>query len=440
MNEMMEQLSPSTEEEQERMDTILLVDDEANILRALKRVLRREPYRLLTTTDPQEALDLVRKEAPAVVVSDQKMPRMSGSELLSQVKIVSPDTVRIMLTGYADMHSALAAINEGQVFRFISKPWNDDELREVLRQAAFQNYLVRENRRLMEVTKRQNQELKDLNANLEKKVLERTEQLHQKHQKLKALYRRLQINFRDTVRVFVELTEMYDPFLGGHSKRVATLSRGLAERLEIAGVELNLVEIAAYLHDIGLLGFPKEIYRRSYELLKPAQQALFRSHTEIGHALLQKIEFLRQVAVIVRSHHERFDGTGFPDGYSGADIPIGARIIHLASTFDHLLHRDGVPRDKAVSRIRRLSGVAFDPLVVNVFQDMQTGVTRVATEVAVDLADLKEGMQLARDVNTASGRMLMAKGAELTAAHIQRLQRFNDIDPIVDRIYVYQYV
>ncbi len=437
---MNKQLSEATNTKNEKMDTILLVDDEENILKALQRVLRREGYHILSTTDPTEALKIASKELPSVIVSDQKMPRMSGSELLSQVKDISPDTVRIMLTGYADMQSALSAINEGQVFRFISKPWNDDELREVLRQATFQNYLVRENKRLMEITKAQNAKLKDLNTTLEKKVLERTEQLHQKHQKLKALYRRLQINFRDTVRVFVELTEMYDPFLGGHSKRVASQARVLAERLEITGVELNLVEIAAYLHDIGLIGFPREIYRRPYELLKPAQQALFRSHTEIGHALLQKIEFLRQVAVIVRSHHERYDGKGFPDGLSGNDIPIGARIIHLVSAYDHYLHRDGLGREKSINRIKRMSGRALDPSIVNTFQDMQTGVSQVATEVAVELADLREGMKLARQVNTASGRMLMAKDSELTAAHIQRMQKFNDIDPIVDRIYVYQYV
>ncbi len=437
---MEKELTTATDTMKEKPDTILIVDDEENILKALRRLLRREPYRVISTTDPVEALDIARKEEPSVIISDQKMPRMNGAELLSQVKVASPDTVRIMLTGYADMQAALSAINEGQVFRFISKPWNDDELREVLRQANFQNYLVRENKRLMEVTKEQNAKLKDLNMTLEKKVLERTEQLHQKHQKLKAIYRRLQTNFRDTVRVFVELTEMYDPSLGGHSKRVASLSRMLAERLGISGVELNLVEIAAYLHDIGLIGFPREIYRQPYESLKPAQQTLFRSHTEIGYTLLQKIEFLRQVAIIVRSHHERYDGKGFPEFLSGQNIPVGARIIHLISTYDNYIHRDGLARGKALARITRMSGREFDPSIVKVFHETQTGISQVTTEVAVDLSELKEGMRLARQVNTASGRMLMAKDAELTAAHIQRMQKFNDIDPIIDRIYVYQVV
>ena len=290
----------------------------------------------------------------------------------------------------------------------------------------------------MAVTKEQNKQLQKLNTELEKKVLQRTEQLHKKHEQLKRLYKSLQINFRDTVRVFVELMEMYDPFLGGHAKRVAIMSRNLAERMSIKGVDLDLTEIAASLHDIGLIGMPKEIYREPYHKLTKPQQALFRSHPEIGYSLLYKIEFLRQAAVVVKSHHERFDGKGFPDGLPDLSIPEGARIIHAVSNFDMFVHRDGMDQDEAVSELKKQAGSVLDPTIVHAIEDTLHTIRPVQTEFGCTIKDLEPGMKLARDIKTISGRMLMTKGSTLTEAHIIRLKQFSKIDPIVDRIYVYK--
>ncbi|OCC16513.1 response regulator receiver protein [Dissulfuribacter thermophilus] len=421
----------------EHSDTILFVDDEENILKAIYRLLRKEGYEIVTTTDPFEALDIVREKHVSVIVSDQRMPTMAGTELLEKVKEISPDTVRIILTGYADMNAALDAINKGGVYRFINKPWNDEDFKATLRQAAFQHYLITENKRLMKVTQEQNKKLQELNSQLEKKVLERTEQLRKKHDQLKKLYHRLQINFRDTVRVFMELIELFDTFLGGHSKRVATLSRNLAERMNISGVDLDLIEIAGALHDIGLIGMPKEIFRSSYEKLSSAQKALFRAHPEIGYSLLYKIEFLRQVAVVVRSHHERFDGKGFPDKLPNVSIPIGARIVSVVSAYDMYKYRDKFDKDKALKFLRKDAGTFFDPTVVKAFEDTLHTISPLKGEMALSLDELKEGMRLAREIKTASGRVLMAKDSVLTQGHIVRLKKFHLVDPIVDRIYVY---
>lgn len=346
---------------------------------------------------------------------------MTGTELLEKVKEISPDTVRIILTGYADMNAALDTINKGGVYRFINKPWNDEDFKATLRQATFQHYLITENKRLMKVTQEQNKKLQELNSQLERKVLERTEQLRKKHDQLKKLYHRLQINFRDTVRVFMELIELFDTFLGGHSKRVATLSRNLAERMNISGVDLDLIEIAGALHDIGLIGMPKEIFRTSYEKLSSAQKALFRAHPEIGYSLLYKIEFLRQAAVVVRSHHERFDGKGFPDKLPNISIPIGARIVSVVSAYDMYIYRDKIDKDKALKFLRKGAGTFFDPTVVKAFEVTLHTISPLKGEMALSLDELKEGMRLAREIKTASGRVLMAKDSVLTQGHIVRL-------------------
>ena len=157
--------------------TVLFVDDEVNILKALQRLLRNEPMNVLTASRPSEAIALVERESPQVVVSDQRMPEMSGVDMLSTIRERSPDIVRMMLTGYTEMTIAVEAINRGEIFRLITKPWNDDELKATLRQAFDHHDLKREIKRLNQVTREQNFKLQDMNRNLENKVRERTRQL-----------------------------------------------------------------------------------------------------------------------------------------------------------------------------------------------------------------------------------------------------------------------
>ncbi|MGB9712461.1 MAG: HD domain-containing phosphohydrolase [Dissulfurimicrobium hydrothermale] len=433
----METPEPSTQTGQSKKDAVLFVDDEENILKAVHRLLRNENYRLLFTTDPEKAIEILQTEDVAVIVSDQKMPGMTGTELLAKAKTIDPDIIRIILTGYADIKAAVEAINKGEVFRFISKPWDDEELKTIIRQAIFHHFLIVENKRLLRVTQEQNQRLEELNADLEKRVDERTSQLLEKHQELARLYQKLQSNFKDTVRVFIDLIELYDPFLGGHSKRVGMLAKELAEKMNIMGADLDLIEMAASLHDIGLMGVPKEFWHWKPSGFSPAQEAVFKTHPEIGYRLLYKIEFLRQAAVIVMCHHERFDGMGFPSGLPSVSIPLGARIINVVSTYDNYLHQQDLDKENALKRLRKLAGSALDPEIVRVFEDIIKSIPPVRGEKQINIDDLKAGMQLSSDIVTASGRMLMAKDSVLTNTHIIRLKNIHEMDPIIDKIYIY---
>ena len=156
---------------------VLLVDDEENVLRALKRLLRKEPYELVTALSGEEALEKLAQEPVHLVISDQRMPGMSGTELLGQVKERSPDTVRVILSGYADMSVVVDSINQGEVYRLLAKPWNDDELKTVIRQCLEQYDMRAQNRELLEKTRAQNEELQRLNERLEEMVAERTQTL-----------------------------------------------------------------------------------------------------------------------------------------------------------------------------------------------------------------------------------------------------------------------
>ena len=157
---------------------VLLVDDEAQILSALKRLLRKEPYRLFTATSGEEGLEILAHNPIQMVISDQRMPQMSGTEFLQKAKELCPDTIRVMLSGYAEPEAILGSINQGEVFRFLAKPWNDDDLKTTVRQCLDHYAIVQENRRLTEQSARQVEQLERLNGLLTSSVEERTRSLH----------------------------------------------------------------------------------------------------------------------------------------------------------------------------------------------------------------------------------------------------------------------
>jgi DNA-binding NtrC family response regulator len=152
-----------------------VVDDEENVLRSVERLFRREPYRLLTAASAEEALAAVEREPVHLVMADQRMPGMTGIQLIERIREQHPEVMRIVFTGYIDMNTAIDAINKGQVFRFVTKPWRDDDLKNVVRQALIQYELVAENHKLMDLIERQNLRLRQLNQQLEKQVAQRTE-------------------------------------------------------------------------------------------------------------------------------------------------------------------------------------------------------------------------------------------------------------------------
>ncbi len=204
--------------------TVLFVDDEINILKALQRMLRCEDMKVLTASCGAEALELLQKQPAQVVVTDQRMPEMSGVDLLAAVRERWPDTVRMMLTGYTDMGIAVEAINRGEIFRLITKPWNDDELRATLRQAFDQHALKGEIRRLNQVTREQNFKLQDMNHKLEDKVRSRTRQLASKHLELRGAY-------VQTVGALAEAIAAKDAYTRGHSERVGVYSSKVAREM-----------------------------------------------------------------------------------------------------------------------------------------------------------------------------------------------------------------
>jgi len=345
--------------------TVLFVDDEVNILKAIQRLMRHEPYQVVTASTADEAFDQLDQTAAQVVVSDQRMPEMSGVDLLQTVRERHPDVVRMMLTGYTEMNVAVEAINRGEIFRLITKPWNDEELKATLRQ-AFDHYdLKNEIRRLNQITREQNFKLQDMNRNLEGKVRERTKQLAAKNTELRTAY-------VQTIRALAEAVDAKDAYTRGHSERVGVYASRIAREMTMRKEMIERVYIAGLLHDVGKIGIPDAIITKPARLSEDEYEQI-KQHPAIGAKILEPVEFLRNIVPCVRHHHEWFDGStrGYPDRLRGDQIPLPSRVILVADTVEAMTsdrpYRKGMPIESVVRELHKYSGSQFDPTVVEAF-------------------------------------------------------------------------
>ena len=302
---------------------VLFVDDEPNVLRALSRLFSEIPLRVITAGSGEAALQALRVHSDmSVIVSDHRMPSITGVEFLEQAKTLCPDAIRMLLTGYTDVNTAIESINRGAAFRYISKPWDDEELVQVVREAADRHGLVVENRRLTEIVREQNQELKRWSAELQYYVQEQTLDIEKKNETLQGLNKRLRKNFKDTITAFSKLIELRDGRARGHSKAVAELAHAIAVEAGIGSEERELIVIGALLHDIGKIGISDLVLVKTWEQMEDKEKREYMKHPVRGQTAIDTIEDLRNVGVIIRHHHEWVNGQGFPDGLKGDQIPL----------------------------------------------------------------------------------------------------------------------
>jgi response regulator RpfG family c-di-GMP phosphodiesterase len=335
------------------VERVLIVDDELPILHVLQRTLEGAGYQVTACTDPLKALELLKERTYQVLSADFMMPGMTGTQFLAQARTIQPETLRILITAANDFNAAVSAVNDGEIFRILAKPWNRVELLGCVRQ-AFDTHALRErNRQLASIVQSQNAELAALNKGLEALVDERTTNL------LDGMVAVL--DYRDTETQW-------------HSRRVARFTVRIARQLGVTDPnELRTIEMGSLLHDIGKIGV------RDAVLLKPGpldteEWDEMREHPRLGWALLQRIEFLRGASIIVLQHQERFDGRGYPEALQGEEIMLGARLFAVADTYDAITsdrpYRKARPHQDAVTEIKRVAGTQLDPRGVAAFCDV----------------------------------------------------------------------
>jgi len=348
---------------------ILCVDDEPDILESMRDNLRRS-FDVTTAVGPTEGLEALATKGPfAVVVSDMRMPVMNGATFLAEVHREAPDTVRMLLTGYTDLESAVAAVNQGQIFRFLTKPCAQDALLQALVAGVRQHRLVTAERQLLEET------------------------------------------VRGSIKALTDVLALVDAEAFGRASRLKRLAGELAEAAGYRRVWE--VETAALLSQIGCSTLPPETARRYYlgESLTSAEQALVDRLPVIAERLIREIPRLEPICAILTDVNRPF---------SAAPTP-GARILRIVQDYDILETQQAAP-DLALAMLRGRNG-AYDPDFLAAFARLQ-GDTRADTAVELQLADVDLGMRFATDVHSATGALLIARGHEVTHALLERIRHF----------------
>lgn len=373
-------------------EKIIFVDDEPNILEGYKRALRKN-FRIDVATSGADALILIKEHCHyAVIVSDMQMPGMDGAEFLARAKSLCPQSVRVMLTGNADQQTAIDAVNEGNIFRFLNKPCAPEVIAKTLRAAIEQYRLVRAEKDLIEKT---------LSA---------------------------------SIQTLTDILSLINPTAFGRSMRVRHQVRQLTALLETENAWQ--ADLAAMLSQIGCITIPEEILQKVYNggELTPDELQMLQEHPQVAHNLLAHIPRLEPIAEAIAYQEKRFDGSGNPhDSLAGRDIPIAARILKVALDFDKLLEAK-IPHLDALKEIERREDW-YDPEIVAALKTTVCSETLYETE-RVNINNLKAGMKLAQDVVTDNGMLLVSSGHEITDSLGVRIRNFHKIGIIGETVHI----
>jgi putative nucleotidyltransferase with HDIG domain len=327
---------------------ILVVDDDPTICELLTAKLRFSGFISHFCTSGEEALKLLSKKVYDAIISDLKMPGISGLDLLEATRRLAPHTAFLMATGENDVAVGVTAMKQGAA-DYLVKPFQLDAVMVSLRRAL--------------EAKRNEAELEGYRQSLESMVKQRTKQLTD-------ALERIEHTYDETLEALAAALDLRDNDTAGHSQRVTLYSLEMAAKLNFSRDQLKQLERGAYLHDIGKIGIPDSILLKPAKLT-PEETAIMQTHAQIGYELMSRVAFLSSAAQIVLTHQERFDGTGYPQGLNGEEIPLGARIFAVSDTLDAMMsdrpYRRGMPYSVARAEIERESGRQFDPRVVATF-------------------------------------------------------------------------
>jgi len=406
--------------------TVLFVDDETNILRSLARLFRGKDLKILMAEGGESGLKILEEEPVDLVVSDMRMPNMDGAQFLAKVFDRWPDTERILLTGYADISATIGAINQGRISRYIAKPWVDEEILGAVENALKFKQLEQEKNELEKQIDQQNNELAELNISLEKKVEQRSKEIQSANERLKN-------NYVTSIKVFSNLIELRGGSLSGHSRRVAELAVKIGTEMKLPRPILQELLLGSLLHDVGKIGFQDDILSKPLAQMNIEETNMHRSHTKRGQEALEALGDMEKVSLIVRSHHEMWDGSGYPDNLSGERIPLTARIVCVSNDYDGLqtgtLTVTRLKPDAAAKMIQMGSGKRYDPVVVRAFERVVFGDELRENELIIAPNDLKTDMVLSRDLFSSDGALLAVANTKLSSEEaIQRLQAYKNHD------------
>ncbi len=317
-----------------RRHKILVVDDEAANLRLLQRVFSDE-HEVFSALSGAEGLEILKDQNISLIITDQRMPGLTGVQLLEQSLDFCPSAIKILLTGYTDVQALIDAINSGKVYKYIPKPWDADELKLTVLRAleAF--------------------ELKEKNQSLLNELQQALVQLEEASM--------------GTIRALADALDAKCDYTSGHSLRVSRYAVGMGRVFGLSKEDLKDIELAGILHDIGKIGVPESILWKP-EKLDREEQSIMSEHPVKSAQIIGELQGLERAREYVLHHHEFMDGSGYPDHLAGKDIPLGSRIILVADAYDAMTtdrpYRKAIGHEKAIAELRKHAGHQFDPEIV----------------------------------------------------------------------------
>ncbi|NOQ76602.1 MAG: response regulator [Methylococcaceae bacterium] len=380
---------------------ILCVDDEPNVLKSLRRLFRGAEYIIHLAESGAEGLEILEQQAIDLVISDMRMPHMDGAEFLTRVATQWPDTIRILLTGYADIESTIAAVNQGKIYSYCSKPWDDSELKALVAKAIEEKRLREERVQLFEIIHQKNAQLEDLNSHLEEKVEQRTVQLKNSFKQLDKAHISLKRQYTDSIKTFAKIIEMRPGIRSGHSTYIANFSRRVAIQLKMSDEEVKSILYAGLLLQIGKMGFPDDLISQPYFLMAAGNRENYLRHAVEGESLLKEMEQLKDAAILIKYQFEHFDGSGYPEGLLGENIPKGARILHVVRDYISFMEGSMTGETMSVSdvktRLLEKKDTYYDPVIVDTFLEIlkETKDDSVRPIVEIPWTQLLSGMEVA---------------------------------------------
>jgi putative two-component system response regulator len=322
-------------------ETLLIVDDEKTIRKLLRRKLSAEGYQCLEADSAAQALAELRNNSISLVILDIKLPGKSGVQLIPEISLSYPTTMIIMATATTDTSTAVHCMKQG-AYDYLTKPFNLDEV-------------------VLSVTKA-----------LERRRLELENRMYQQHleEKVTEQARKIRTSLMNAIAALANALEAKDKYTSGHSQRVAEIATSIAGELVLSTASVEKIRLAGLVHDIGKIGVREDILEKQGKLTSEEYMHIT-DHCELGERILAPLVEDEEILRIVKHHHERYDGSGYPDQLSGKQILLGARILAVADTYDAITsdrpYRQAMSLEAARIEISQRKGTQFDPEIVDAF-------------------------------------------------------------------------
>ena len=424
---------------------VLCVDDDEIVLRSLTSLLKNNNFSFMTCKSPVQALELLNSHEFSLIISDMKMPTMNGAQFLEQARNKAPETQRILLTGYAEIETTLAAVNLAQINGYIQKPWQNDMLLRSINDSIEKFQLKKQNKQLELQVKQQNKELLELNNSLEQRVEKRTKQIKQVLKQLEDANEREKHEHKATVELLYNFINA-NPYLDGNkAQKIADTCTQIALYLNLSQKSIDLAPMAGYLAQIGLLAMDPELYKKPVSRLSEQQRKAFYTHPSTAQLMLMPAIHLHDVSDAIYHQYERFNGNGLPKGLAANDIPIGAMVLSVARDYWNAFEQSQSPTDKerhsdALESVKMYSGTFYHPKIVRALEashsKLNEQLNNAGSIIICSAQELKANMILGHTLHSHSGIMLLPKGHVFGKKSIGKLQQLEAKKPTPFRIMV----